>query len=109
MQKVDQQFSKNGENGLELDTRFRLKTWLDENVERDIYRGNSLTPNFKMNIDGFHILNEVVVDRGPFPISVQLEIYIDDTYMTTLVGDGLIIATPTGSTAYNMSASGSIV
>lgn len=60
-------------------------------------------------IKDYHILNEVVIDRGPCPTSVQLEIFFDDTYITSLVGDGIIIGTPTGSTAYNMSAGGSIV
>ena len=50
-----------------------------------------------------------MIDRGPWPTSVQLEIYFDNNYMTTLVGDGLIISTPTGSTAYNLSAGGSII
>ena len=54
-------------------------------------------------------MNEIVIDRGPWPTSVQLEIYFDNNYMTTLVGDGLIISTPTGSTAYNLSAGGSII
>ena len=62
-----------------------------------------------MNIKDFHIVNEVVIDRGPSPYSLQLEIYIDGNFMTTLVGDGLIIATPNGSTAYNLSVGGSIV
>lgn len=55
------------------------------------------------------MLNEIVFDRGPSPYSVQLDIYIDDNFLTNLVGDGMIISTPTGSTAYNMSAGGSIV
>lgn len=50
-----------------------------------------------------------MIDRGPWPTSVQLEIYFDDNFMTTLVGDGLILSTPTGSTAYNLSAGGSII
>lgn len=55
------------------------------------------------------MLNEVVIDRGPSPYSVQLDLYIDDNKFTSLCGDGIIIATPTGSTAYNLSAGGSIV
>ena len=54
-------------------------------------------------------MNEVVVDRGPSIHAIQLEIYFDGNYMTTLLGDGLIIATPTGSTAYNLRAGGSII
>ena len=93
----------------DLDTRFRLRTWMEKDPVRDVFRGNNLTQSNKMTIDGFHILNEVVIDRGPFPVSIQLDILLDGQLMTTLSGDGLIVATPTGSTAYNMSAAGSIV
>lgn len=54
-------------------------------------------------------MNEVVIDRGPSPYSLQLDIYIDNNKLTTCFGDGIIIATPTGSTAYSMSAGGSII
>ena len=54
-------------------------------------------------------MNELVVDRGPSPYSVQLDIYFDGNKMTNLIGDGIIISTPTGSTAYNMSAGACIV
>ena len=77
--------------------------------ERDIYKGNDLKPSTKMIIDGYHVLNEIVIDRGPSPYALQLEIYFDGIMMTTLEGDGIILSTPTGSTAYNMSAGGSIV
>jgi len=50
-----------------------------------------------------------VIDRGPSPYTVQLNIYIDENRITCSVGDGLIIATPTGSTAYNLAAGGSIL
>jgi NAD+ kinase len=55
------------------------------------------------------VLNEVVVDRGPSPYSTTLDLFIDDNKFTSIVGDGIIISTPTGSTAYNLSAGGSIV
>lgn len=44
------------------------------------------------------------VARGAFPSSVYLEIYIDGGFVTAAEADGLIIATPSGSTAYSMSA-----
>ena len=95
-----------------MDDRLRLKVNVPGNPIRKIYRGNTMdwanAGNDEEIVD-YHILNEVVVDRGPCPTSVQLELYFDDTYITSLVGDGLIISTPTGSTAYNMSAGGSIV
>lgn len=62
-----------------------------------------------MEIKDFHVLNEVILDRGPSPYSVQLNLSIYETKLTTSIGDGIIISTPTGSTAYNLSAGGSIV
>jgi NAD+ kinase len=94
---------------MHLDNRLRLSCEVLGNPLRDIFRGNNFIESEKMNIEDFHIVNEVVVDRGPSPYSLQLEIYLDGNYMTTLVGDGLIISTPNGSTAYNLSAGGSIV
>jgi NAD+ kinase len=54
-------------------------------------------------------LNEVVIDRGTSPYSTALDLYIDGNKFTSIIGDGLIISTPTGSTAYNLSCGGSIV
>ena len=62
-----------------------------------------------LEVSNFHVVNEIVLDRGPSPYSLQLEIYIDNNKFTTCLGDGIIIATPTGSTAYSMSAGGPIV
>ena len=41
-----------------------------------------------MKIESYHVVNEVVVDRGPSPYAIQLEIDIDGNFFTTLVGDG---------------------
>lgn len=57
----------------------------------------------------YHILNEIVIDRGPSPFLSNLELYGDNALMTVAQADGLIIATPTGSTAYSLSAGGSLV
>lgn len=55
------------------------------------------------------VLNELVVDRGPLPYVTNLELYGDGSLLTVAQADGLIIATPTGSTAYSLSAGGSLV
>ncbi|KAI8641225.1 ATP-NAD kinase-like domain-containing protein [Parasitella parasitica] len=56
----------------------------------------------------FHILNEIVVDRGPSSNISMLELFGDERHLTTVQADGLCIATATGSTAYSLSASGSL-
>ncbi len=54
-------------------------------------------------------LNDIVIDKGYSGRLIKLDVYINDIYFTTYTSDGLIISTPTGSTAYNLSASGPIV
>ncbi|OBZ85170.1 NAD(+) kinase [Choanephora cucurbitarum] len=51
----------------------------------------------------YHVLNEVVVDRGPSSNMALLELFGDDKHLTTVQADGLCIATATGSTAYSVS------
>ncbi|KAK4226381.1 putative mitochondrial NADH kinase [Podospora fimiseda] len=56
-----------------------------------------------------HAINEISVDRGPHPHLAILNIYINGHFLTEAVADGILISTPTGSTAYSLSAGGSIV
>ena len=54
----------------------------------------------------FEVLNELVIDRGPSPYVSNLELYGDAHLLTIIQADGCIISTPTGSTAYSLSAGG---
>lgn len=55
------------------------------------------------------VLNELLVDRGPSPYLSQIEAYDRGELITTIQADGVIVATATGSTAYSVSAGGSMV
>jgi len=57
----------------------------------------------------YNVLNEVVIDRGSSPYLAALECFCDDVHLTTVQADGVIFATPSGSTAYSMAAGGSVV
>ncbi|KAI1824696.1 ATP-NAD kinase-like domain-containing protein [Xylaria intraflava] len=56
----------------------------------------------------YEILNEIVVDRGPNPTLANIEIFGDDEHFTSVLADGVCVSTPTGSTAYNLAAGGSL-
>ncbi|KAI0883234.1 ATP-NAD kinase [Annulohypoxylon maeteangense] len=56
----------------------------------------------------YEILNEIVVDRGPNPTMSYTEIFGDDEHFTSVLADGVCVSTPTGSTAYNLAAGGSL-
>jgi NAD+ kinase len=54
-------------------------------------------------------VNEIVVHRSPNPSLIQLGIHVNDLYLNTFSADGVIVATPSGSTAYSLAAGGPIL
>eukprot|EP00040_Diaphanoeca_grandis_P016989 m.88176 g.88176 ORF g.88176 m.88176 type:complete len:581 (-) comp26162_c0_seq1:231-1973(-) len=83
---------------------------LRSRLECEIFRrGDSKVKVEDGAVPIWNVLNEVVIDRGPTPYLAKLDVYCDGVPLTCVQGDGLIVATPTGSTAYSVSAGGSIV
>lgn len=88
-----------------------------ENVITDITKGNYFIEE-RMILEGecycnkgnkFYAVNDFVVEKGQWPKMIEIELFVDENFVTSLLADGLIIATPTGSTAYSLSVGGPIV
>ena len=56
-----------------------------------------------------YAINDIVIDRGKYPKMIEITIQIDGEDVSTFSADGIIIATPTGSTGYSLSTGGPIV
>lgn len=91
-----------------------IYTTLDKLFKNEFVPDPRLILKAHVHRQGEHVaqsycLNDTVVSKGTQAKMIQLEIFINRQFVTSLRGDGLIVATPTGSTAYSLSAGGPIV
>ncbi|CAK7563630.1 MAG: NADH kinase pos5 [Sporothrix epigloea] len=72
-------------------------------MAHDASQGNAVEP------PAFHAINELLIHRGPHTHLAIIDIFLNNHFLTEAVADGILVSTPTGSTAYSLSAGGSIV
>lgn len=75
--------------------------------ERMLIKAEIICGNVKKG--EFTALNDIVISRGISPKMLELCLYIDNDLTTDIRADGVVVATPTGSTAYSLSAGGSVI
>jgi len=69
----------------------------------------SILPGGRPSESQFMALNDIVIARGSLARVVRLDVSIDESHLATFVADGLVVASPTGSTGYSFSAGGPIL
>ncbi len=82
-----------------------LKSFVDKTLQ---YEYKSLL-EITINQDKFNVINDAVISHAGISRIVTLELTVGNVELSKIRGDGLIISTPTGSTAYNLSAGGPIL
>lgn len=87
-----------------LETILRGNYRLDKRVTLDVelHRGEEV-------ISGNRVLNDVVINKSALARIIEIEAYLSQQFVNSFRADGLIVSTPTGSTAYNLSAGGPVV
>lgn len=87
-----------------LKRMFEGEAWIEKRMmlHAELFRNGK-------TLDNWHALNEAVVCRGKYLSPVRLSASADGHLLTTYIADGLIAATPTGSTAYALAAGGPIL
>lgn len=68
-----------------------------------------LSKTGELVIPDLHAVNELVIHRGPNPHLAIVDVFVGNRLLTEAVADGILISTPTGSTAYSLSAGGTII
>ncbi len=82
---------------------------LDRLIADDFKLEKRMMIEGKVKDKTYHSLNDIVVTRAGFSRIIGLNVYVNGELLDTYEADGVIIATPTGSTGYNLSAGGPIV
>ena len=81
-----------------------------EDLKKNIYKiDNRMMVEGSVNLNKFVAINDIVISRKSISSMIKIDGKIDGKHFNSYYGDGVIISTPTGSTAYNLSVGGPIV
>ncbi|KAF2397861.1 ATP-NAD kinase [Trichodelitschia bisporula] len=99
-----------GEEGMRVSLRMRFTCTIYRQSASGL-PGNGGGEGGEALVEGeqYEVLNELVLDRGPSSYVSSLELLCNGALLTHIQADGCILSTPTGSTAYSLSAGGSLV
>lgn len=103
-----------GDTGMRVTMRMRFTCTVYRAAHTSSASSASLSSAAGMEIakiegETHEVLNELVIDRGPSSYISSLDLYANDSLLTRISADGIILSTPTGSTAYSLSAGGSLI
>lgn len=70
----------------------------------EYYKSGEIAPSA-----AYQVLNELLIYRGISPYLTKLEFFVNEALVTTIQADGVVVSTPSGSTAYSLSAGGSLM
>jgi len=91
--KIEECLTRFVDGSYKIEERFMIKA--------EIYRGGE-------KISTYNALNDMVISSSSFKRLISMDLYVSDDFITSYDADGVVVATPTGSTAYSLSAGGPI-
>jgi NAD+ kinase len=87
-----------------------LSALIDKILNDDFTIDERILLECKINDSREYIaVNDVVIDKGGFNKTIELKLFANDNYVSTIIADGIIISTPTGSTAYSLACGGPVI
>ena len=95
--------------GKSMGTTRAARILVRQRLKVGIFDANGKRLQTSGTLDDVHAMNEVLLHRGRDPHLVIVDVFVGGRFLTEAVADGMIVSTPTGSTAYSLSSGGSII